>query len=336
MYDSHGGFSHHRHLSRVFFGGNGPIHWRTTCAQAYAGAIFCGRVLTRAFAGSLLSRNAFANALVFNFLKRELPHLHGHIFLFIGTSSFPFMGTSSPSMGTSSPSLAHLPLHGYIFVSRTRGGGALAGDGLLPRELSRGFRRDTRGTLSQKCPIRFMPHLHALNLRGETSKTDPRFAYADCLREDYREACARCLRVPTRTCKYQCFRFRGVNMSSPHKKVASFQKKPWLIWPWEFPFATFTTAPFSTRASLPGERFCPRQHGDAWRICFLTKTQMEDKLLNGFIHANIHSSVRTYQKTTNDMVISADVPIDVIASQYHSSRIQCTSSNWMTIKSMLA
>ena len=27
-------------MSRVFFGGNGPIHWRTTCAQAYAGVIF--------------------------------------------------------------------------------------------------------------------------------------------------------------------------------------------------------------------------------------------------------------------------------------------------------
>ena len=107
-------------MSRDFFGGSGPIHWRTTCAQAYAGAIVCGRVLTRAFAGSLFSRNAFANALVFNFLKRELPRLHGHI--------FPFMGTSSPSwphlplhwhiflfIGTSSSSLAHLPLHRHIF-----------------------------------------------------------------------------------------------------------------------------------------------------------------------------------------------------------------------------
>ena len=56
------------HLSRVFFGGNGPIHWRTTCAQAYAGAIFCGRVLPRAYAASLLTRNASANALVFNLL----------------------------------------------------------------------------------------------------------------------------------------------------------------------------------------------------------------------------------------------------------------------------
>ena len=156
--------------------------------------------------------------------------LHGHIFHFIGTSSsslahLPLHRHIFPFIGTSSPSSAHLPLHGYIFVSRTGGGGALAGHGLLPRELSRGFRRDTRGTLSQKCPIRFTPHLHALNLRGETSKTDPRFAYADCLREDYGEASARCLRVPTRTCKYQCFRFRGVNMSSPHKKVPSFQKK---------------------------------------------------------------------------------------------------------------
>ena len=253
-------------LSRVFFGGNGPIHWRTTCAQAYAEAIFCGRVLTRAFAGSLLSRNAFAKALVFNFLKRELPHLHGHIFRFIGTSSsswahlplhghiFPFMATYSPSwphdplhwhiflfMATSSSSSAHLPLHWHLFPFigtsspswvhlplKDTWRGALAGHGLLPRELSRGFRRDTRGTLREKCPIRFMLHLHTLSLRGETSKTDPRFAYADCLRKDYREASARCLRVPTRTCKYQCFRFRGVNMSSPHKKVPSFQKKTWL------------------------------------------------------------------------------------------------------------
>ena len=234
------------HLSRVFFGGNGPLHWRTTCAQAYAEAIFCGRMLTRAFAGSLLSRNAFSNALVFNFLKRELPHLHGHIFCFIGTSSsswahLPLHGHIFPFMATYSTSLAHLPLHWHLFPFigtsspswvhlpfKDTWRGALAGHGLLPRELSRGFRRDTRGTLSEKCAIRFMPHLHTLSLRGETSKTDPRFAYADCLREDYREASARCLRVPTRTCKYQCFRFRGVNMSSPHKKVPSFQKKTWL------------------------------------------------------------------------------------------------------------
>ena len=244
-------------MSRVFFGGNGPIHWRTTCAQAYAEAIFCGRVLTRAFAGSLFSRNAFASALVFNFLKRELPYLHGHIFRFIGTSSsswahlplhghiFPFMATYStslahlplhwhiflfigthlfPFIGTSSPSSAHLPLHGYIFRLRTRGGGALAGHGLLPRELSRGFRRDTRGTLSEKMPNQIHAVL-AYSKLARRNLNDPRFAYADCLREDSREASARCLRVPTRTCKYQCFRFRGVNMSSPHKKVPSFQKK---------------------------------------------------------------------------------------------------------------
>ena len=111
-----------QHMSRVFFGGNGPIHWRTTCAQAYAGAIFCGRVLTRAFAGSLLSRNAFANALVFNFLKRELPHLHGHIFRFIGTSSSSLAPRPSPSWAhlplhwAHLPlHWAHLPLHGHIF-----------------------------------------------------------------------------------------------------------------------------------------------------------------------------------------------------------------------------
>ena len=145
--------------------------------------------------------------------------LHGHI--------FPFMGTSSPSwphiplhwhiflfMGTSSPSWAHLPLHGHIFHFIGTSSSSLA-----------------------HLPL----HWHLLPFIGtsspswvhlpfkETSKTDPRFAYADCLREDYREASARCLRVPTRTCKYQCFRFRGVNMSSPHKKVPSFQKKTWLI-----------------------------------------------------------------------------------------------------------
>ena len=204
------------HLSRVFFGGNGPIHWRTTCAQAYAGVIFCGRVPTRAYAGGLLSRNAFANALVFNLLETRIatsswPHLsfmahlplHGRIFPLI----FPFIGTSSSSR-------AHLPF-------RQVGGGAWAGHGLLPRELPRGFRRDTRGTLSEKRRIKFMARLHTLSF--------PRFAYADCLREDYREASAKCLRVPTQTCKYQCFGFRRVNMSSPHKKVPSFQKKTWLI-----------------------------------------------------------------------------------------------------------
>ena len=35
---SNGGFNP---LKPCFFGGNGPIHWRTTCAQAYVGAIFC-------------------------------------------------------------------------------------------------------------------------------------------------------------------------------------------------------------------------------------------------------------------------------------------------------
>ena len=83
--------------SRVFFGGKGPIHWRTACAQAYAGAIFCGRVLTRAFAGSLLSRNAFANALVFNLLaswmmKKRNYHLKMNL---IGTCARPLLGVSS-------------------------------------------------------------------------------------------------------------------------------------------------------------------------------------------------------------------------------------------------
>ena len=54
--------THHRPIEPCCFGGNGPIHWRTTCAQGYAGVIFCGRVPTRASAEGLLSRKAFANA----------------------------------------------------------------------------------------------------------------------------------------------------------------------------------------------------------------------------------------------------------------------------------
>ena len=108
------------------------------------------------------------------------PHLplHGNIFPFMATYStslahlplhwhiFPFIGTSSPSwhifpfIGTSPLSWAHLPSWR----------GALAGHGLLPPELSRGFRRDTRGTLSEKCPVRFMPHLHTLSFRGGNLK----------------------------------------------------------------------------------------------------------------------------------------------------------------------
>ena len=207
------------------------------------------------FRGKLAFAKCFRERSCFQLLETRVatsswPHLslHWHIFLFMGTSSpswahLPLHGHIFHFIGTSSSSLAHLPLHWHLFPFigtsspswvhlpfKDTWRGALAGHGLLPRELSRGFRRDTRGTLSEQCPIRFMPHLHTLSLRGETSKTDPRFAYADCLREDYREASARCLRVPTRTCKYQCFRFRGVNMSSPHKKVPSFQKKTWLSW----------------------------------------------------------------------------------------------------------
>ena len=172
----------------------------------------CLRALTREVCfREMLSRTLLSST----FWKRELPHLHGHI--------FPFIGTSSPSRAHLPP---HLPLHWHIFpfigTSSRSGRGAWAGHGLLPRELSRGFRRDTRGTLSEKRPIKFMARLHTLSF--------PRFAYADCLREDYREASAKCLRVPTRTCKYQCFGFRGVNMSSPHKKVPSFQKKTGLKW----------------------------------------------------------------------------------------------------------
>ena len=172
----------------------------------------------RALAREVCFREMLLRTLLFStFWKRELPHLHGHIFpslahLPLHGRIFPLI---FPFIGTSSPSLAHLPF-------RQVGAGAWAGHGLLPRELSRGFRRDTRGTLSEKRRIKFMARLHTLSF--------PRFAYADCLREDYREASANCLRVPTRTCKYQCFGFRGVNMSSPHKKVPSFQKKTWLKW----------------------------------------------------------------------------------------------------------
>ena len=92
--------------------------------------------------------------------------LHGHIFLFMGTSSpslahLPLHWHIFPFIGTSSPSSAHLLFHGHVesfpqvaenSFGRAGGGGVWAGHGLLPRELSRGFRRDTRGTLSEKTP----------------------------------------------------------------------------------------------------------------------------------------------------------------------------------------
>ena len=74
--------------------------------QAYAGVIFCGRVPTREYAGGLLSRTFLS----LTFWKRELPHLHGHI--------FPFIGTSFPSQ-------AYLPLHSHIFPFREVGGGGV-------------------------------------------------------------------------------------------------------------------------------------------------------------------------------------------------------------------
>ena len=69
----------------------------------------------------------------------------------------------------------------------------------------------------------------SVSIMGFAPKTIPQGAPSPAEHSIYK-ASARCLRVPTRTCKYQCFRFRGVNMSSSHKKVPSFQKKTWLIW----------------------------------------------------------------------------------------------------------
>ena len=209
------------------------------------------------------------------------PHipLHGYIFHFIDTSSsslahLPLHRHIFPFIGTSSPSSAHLPLHGYIFLLRTRGGGGRWRDMVCFRESFReafaGIREGPWEKNAQSDSCRTWSHLHTLSLRGETSKTDPRFAYADCLREDYREASARCLRVPTRTCKYQCFRFRGVNMSSPHKKVPSFQKKTWLMtwWPWPKSFS-FISKAYSCFMSLSYLCSDSGQCAHGWPVAFL-------------------------------------------------------------------
>ena len=61
----------------------------------------CLRALTR----EVCFREMLSRTLLFStFWKRELPHLHGHI--------FPFIGTSSPSRAHLPP---HLPLHWHIF-----------------------------------------------------------------------------------------------------------------------------------------------------------------------------------------------------------------------------
>ena len=133
-------------------------------------------------------------------------------------------------MATSSPSLAHLLFMGSS-SDRAGGGGAWAGHGLLPRELSRGFRRDTRGTLSEKTPNQ----IHGALAYAKLPRRKPQRLIPDLLtqiaREDYREASAKCLRAPTRTCKYQCFGFRGVNMSPHTRRFLHFKKKTWLSWP---------------------------------------------------------------------------------------------------------
>ena len=126
-------------------------------------------------------------------------------------------------MATSSPSLAHLPFMGSS-SDRAGGGGAWAGHGLLPRELSRGFRRDTRGTLSEKTPNQ----IHGALAYAKLPRRKPQRLIPDLLtqiaREDYREASVKCLRAPTRTCKYQCFGFRGVNMSPHTRRFLHFKK----------------------------------------------------------------------------------------------------------------
>ena len=100
------------HLSRVFlvvtalYTGGQPVRRLTRGSFFVEG---CLRALTR----EVCFREMLSRTLLFStFWKRELPHLHGHIFLFIGTSS---------------PSRAHLPphlsLHWQIFPFRQVGGG---------------------------------------------------------------------------------------------------------------------------------------------------------------------------------------------------------------------
>ena len=91
-------------MSRVFFCGNGPIHWRTTCAQAYAG----GHVLWKGAYARFRGKLAFAKCF------RERSYCFQLLETRIATSSpswahLPLHWHIVPFMGTSSPSWAHLP-----------------------------------------------------------------------------------------------------------------------------------------------------------------------------------------------------------------------------------
>ena len=101
-------------MSRVFlvvtalYTGGQPVR------RVMRGSFFVGGCL-RALSWKFCFREKLSRTLLFStFLKRELPHLHGHIFPFIGTSSSS--RAHLPLHGHNFPSLAHLPLHGHIFL----------------------------------------------------------------------------------------------------------------------------------------------------------------------------------------------------------------------------
>ena len=97
----------------------------------------------------------------------------------------------------------------HLCLAKCLGNSMGKGYGLLPRELARGFRRDTRGTLGPKHLVEFVEHLHTwwplrkyatmlhgaavdnatMNQTYSNVKKDPRFAHVDvangyaCLRE---------------------------------------------------------------------------------------------------------------------------------------------------------
>ena len=162
-----------------FFWWQRPYTLEDNLRASLRGGHFLWKGAYARFRGKLAFAKCFRERSCFQLLKRELPHLHGHIFRFIGTSSsswahlplhghiFPFMATYSPSwphiplhwhiflfIGTFSSSSAHLPLHWHLFPFigtsspswvhlpfQDRWRGALAGHGLLPRELSPGYAR---------------------------------------------------------------------------------------------------------------------------------------------------------------------------------------------------
>ena len=110
--------------------------------------------------------------------------------------------------------------------------GALAGHGLLPRELSEGIREGSWVKNAQSNSSRTCILWASLSFRSGDLKDWSQI----CLRRlltrtsswSFRENAYACLRETANT---NVSRFRWVNMSSPHKKVPSFQKKKtWLTW----------------------------------------------------------------------------------------------------------